>query len=182
MVKQVIVHNIARLVKIILDYKSHVAEGEIYEVTHQNEVVHLVIDSVPVAEFELRFFEFFDINFVALELAGLFTVDDVVLLCQVLVAPPVLEEHGFFLDVKRFNLDVLGKVPDDDAVHRFGLRNTNCNSCLVTSCTNLDDEGVKHSFIDVQAYSCQFLTAKAELPDFTCVPIKNVVLIHGNTR
>lgn len=41
--------------------------------------MHLVINSVTIAKFELGLNEFFDVHFVTFEFAGLFTVYDMII-------------------------------------------------------------------------------------------------------
>ena len=113
--------------------------------------MHLVIDSVTIAKLELWLNELLDVHLVTLELAGLLTVDDVVILSQVLVAPSVLEEHGVVLDVEGFDFDVFGQVPDDDAVHGWSLSYSDGHSLFIASGSDLLDEGLQLFFIDVES-------------------------------
>lgn len=72
--------DVASLVKVIFDDESHVTKGKINEIPHQNKVVHLIIDSVAIAKFELWLKEFFHIHFVTFKFTRLLTVDDIIIL------------------------------------------------------------------------------------------------------
>jgi len=78
--------------------------------------MHLIINPVTISKFELWFLKFFYIHFVTFEFAGLLTVDDVILLSQILISPSILEEHSVFPHVKWFNFDIFFEVPYNYAV------------------------------------------------------------------
>lgn len=56
--------------------------------------MHFIINSVPVSKFKLWTFKVFNLHFVTFEFACLRTINNIVIFSEILVAPPILEEHG----------------------------------------------------------------------------------------
>ena len=148
-IKQEFVADIASSVKVFLDHKSHVTKGQVDEIPHENEIVIFAINSVSISKTELRCVKVLDTHLVTFEFTCLCTVDNVIIFCEVLVSPSVLEEHSIFLYIEAFDLFILLQIPKYNTVHLWRLCYSNSNSVFVTSSPNLNDECLSFSFINI---------------------------------
>ena len=107
-VEQVVIPDVATFIKVVFDYKCHVAEGQIDEISEDYPILRAVFYSMPFFELEAHdvSIEVAHVEVVAFYLAATFTIDHVIIFCEEHVSLTILERQKAFFWTSKETFDL----------------------------------------------------------------------------